>query len=66
MHRSSLYDNAKMPFAMHFHGHLFFHEGKVNGLPLSHGCIRLPQRKAEELFRMVKLGTKVIIEGTGG
>ena len=38
------------------------HIGKVQaGKPLSHGCIRTPRAMAEDLFRIVSIGTKVAV-----
>lgn len=40
------------------------HVGYVPGRPASHGCIRLKRSVAEELFRLTRVGTPVVIEET--
>ena len=56
-HRSSLYNNAPMPFAIFYDGHYAIHGtdqiGKL-GAPASNGCVRLHPDNAEILFGMVK------------
>lgn len=37
------------------------HVGYVPGRPASHGCIRLQRQAAQEIFRIVKIGTPVTI-----
>jgi hypothetical protein len=37
------------------------HQGVVPGHPASHGCIRLPREFAQRLWRMTKVGARVII-----
>jgi lipoprotein-anchoring transpeptidase ErfK/SrfK len=59
--RSKLYENAPMPYAVNVEGHIFLHHGRVNGKPLSHGCIRVPGFYQEVIFREIKSGTKVVI-----
>jgi hypothetical protein len=39
------------------------HSGMVTGLPASHGCIRLPHPFAIRLYRLTRLGARVIIAG---
>jgi lipoprotein-anchoring transpeptidase ErfK/SrfK len=56
-HRSSLYNNAPMPFAIFYDGNYAIHgtdQIKRLGQPASHGCVRLDPKNAEILFRMVK------------
>ncbi|MDQ1344376.1 MAG: hypothetical protein QG650_1097 [Patescibacteria group bacterium] len=59
--RSKLYENAPMPYAVNVEGHVFLHHGRVNGTPLSHGCIRVPGFYQEVIFREIKSGTKVVV-----
>ena len=37
--------------------------GGTPGYPESHGCIHLPNKFAEKLYGLTKIGTAVIIEG---
>lgn len=37
------------------------HAGILPGYPASHGCIRLPRRVAERLYRIVPVGTPVLV-----
>jgi len=56
-HRSRLYNNAPMPFAIFYDGHYAIHgtdQIKRLGAPASHGCVRLHPDNAEILFDMVK------------
>jgi lipoprotein-anchoring transpeptidase ErfK/SrfK len=61
-HRSRLYDNAPMPFAIFYSGHYAIHGtdqiGRL-GRPASAGCVRLHPDNARVLFDMVRT------EGTG-
>jgi lipoprotein-anchoring transpeptidase ErfK/SrfK len=56
-HRSRLYNNAPMPFAIFYDGHYAIHgtdQIKRLGQPASHGCVRLDPDNAAILFQMVK------------
>lgn len=56
-HRSSLYNNAPMPFAIFYDGDYAIHgtdEERKLGRPASSGCVRLSRANAEILFSMVK------------
>jgi len=62
MWKSTLY-HAKMPFFMRLScGDFGLHVGALPGYPASHGCIRLPENSARELFANVPVGTLVEIE----
>ncbi len=64
-HRSSIYQDASMPFFMRLSCRDFgLHEGFVTGRPASHGCIRLPRTVAQQLFSEVPVGTWVTIKRT--
>ncbi|THD75910.1 L,D-transpeptidase [Thalassobius vesicularis] len=56
-HRSSLYNNAPMPWSVFFHGNYAIH-GTTDvaklGSPASAGCIRLHPDNAHLLFNLVK------------
>jgi hypothetical protein len=61
-HRSSIYQDAKMPFFMRLSCRDFgLHEGILPGRPASHGCIRLPGAAARKFFREIPIGTWVTI-----
>ncbi len=63
-HRSNLYDNAPMPFMQRLTWDgIALHGGPIprSGEPASHGCIRLPQAFARQLYRITELGTVVVV-----
>jgi peptidoglycan hydrolase-like protein with peptidoglycan-binding domain len=63
-HRSNLYSNAPMPWMQRLTWTgIALHEGKLPGYPASHGCVRLPEGFAEELFGMTSPGAHVVITG---
>ena len=56
-HRSSLYNNAPMPWSIFFNGHYAIHgTDQVSrlGSPASAGCVRLHPEHAKVLFQMVR------------
>jgi lipoprotein-anchoring transpeptidase ErfK/SrfK len=56
-HRSRLYNNAPMPFAIFYDGDYAIHgtdQIKRLGQPASHGCVRLHPDNAAILFQMVR------------
>lgn len=70
-HRKSLtYNNASMPYAMRVHQGIFIHQGNTSRPFASHGCIRLDENNARDLFNMVRAQKRVgnqvdvIIRGT--
>lgn len=61
---SRKYDNAPMPFMqMYDEKGIAFHAGPNPGYPASHGCVRLPLKFAERVYKLTKIGTEVIVEG---
>ncbi len=59
---SSIYD-VPMPYFMRLSGRDFgLHEGYVPGYAASHGCIRVPEKMARQLYGMAQVGTFVTIE----
>ena len=63
-HRSSLYDDAPMPFMQRLTWDgVALHAGPIprSGEPVSHGCIRLPRAFAQRLYGMTALGTVVVV-----
>jgi lipoprotein-anchoring transpeptidase ErfK/SrfK len=56
-HKSSLYNNAPMPFSIFFNGNIAIHgTDQVSrlGSPASAGCIRLSRENAKTLFERVE------------
>jgi len=61
-HRSSLYNNAPMPFMQRLTwGGVALHGGNLPGYPASHGCIRLPHEFARLLYGETRLGMTVVV-----
>jgi lipoprotein-anchoring transpeptidase ErfK/SrfK len=62
-HYSNLYDNAPMHYMQRLTWDgVALHAGRATGRPLSHGCIRLPRRFAQDLFAVTSVGTPVLVE----
>jgi len=65
MHRSSLYQNAPMPWSVQINGHVFIHGfTSVPNYPASHGCVRVPLTEgnpAKFFFEWVLTGTPVSV-----
>lgn len=58
---SSIY-KVKMPYFMRLNcSEVGLHAGVIPGYPASHGCIRFPKSKAQELYRQLQLGDRVSI-----
>jgi hypothetical protein len=61
-HYSNIYGAAAMPFMQRLTmSGVALHSGMVTGRPASHGCVRLPHAFAVGLFKLTKLGTRVVI-----
>jgi lipoprotein-anchoring transpeptidase ErfK/SrfK len=61
-HHSNLYEDAPMYFMQRLTwSGVALHQGVVPDYPASHGCIRLPEAFAQRLWRMTKLGVRVIV-----
>lgn len=61
-HFSNIYRGASMPYMQRLTmSGVALHSGIVTGRPASHGCVRLPHAYAIHLFRLTKLGARVII-----
>ncbi len=62
-HRSNIYSNAPMPWMQRltWTGIALHESDSVPSDPASHGCVRIPQGFAEELFAMTQAGEHVII-----
>jgi len=62
VHRSNLYDNAPMPYMQRLTWDgIAMHAGRLPGYPASHGCIRLPEGFASELFSATQRGEIVVV-----
>ena len=61
-HRSNLYSNAPMPFMQRLTWDgIAIHAGKLPGYPASHGCIRIPDTFARELFAITAPASTAVI-----
>ena len=61
-HRSNIYNNAPMFYMQRITwSGVAMHQGVVPNHPASHGCIRLPEAFAKQLWGTTKLGARVII-----
>jgi lipoprotein-anchoring transpeptidase ErfK/SrfK len=61
-HRSNIYDNAPMFYMQRITwSGVAMHQGVVPNGPASHGCIRLPEAFARQMWGITKLGVRVIV-----
>ncbi len=61
-HKSSLYDDAAMPFMQRLTWDgVAIHAGANPGFPASHGCVRVPIGFAKKLFGATRIGTRVAV-----
>ena len=61
-HRSNIYGNAPMYFMQRITwSGVAMHQGVVPNHPASHGCIRLPEAFARQLWGITKLGVRVVV-----
>jgi lipoprotein-anchoring transpeptidase ErfK/SrfK len=61
-HYSNRYNNAPMPFMQRLTwSGVALHGGQIPGYPASHGCVRLPNAFARQLFGVTELGATVHI-----
>ncbi|MFI1280580.1 L,D-transpeptidase family protein [Streptomyces sp. NPDC020858] len=65
-HKSTLYDNAPMPYAQFFDGGQALHgtRGFLYGLGGSAGCVNLAEPDAERLWNLLTKGDAVYVWGT--
>ena len=61
-HYSNRYDDASMPYMerITWTG-IALHAGVLPGYPASHGCVRMPEDFAEQLYQVTQLGMRVIV-----
>ena len=61
-HHSNIYSNAPMYFMQRITwSGVAMHQGVVPNHPASHGCIRLPEAFARQLWGITRLGVRVIV-----
>jgi lipoprotein-anchoring transpeptidase ErfK/SrfK len=61
-HRSNIYGNAPMWFMQRITwSGVAMHQGIVPNYPASHGCIRLPEAFARQMWGTTKMGARVIV-----
>jgi L,D-transpeptidase catalytic domain len=61
-HYSNVYEGASMPFMQRLTwSGIALHAGVLPGHPASHGCIRMPNAFAKELFELTKVGLRVVV-----
>jgi lipoprotein-anchoring transpeptidase ErfK/SrfK len=61
-HRSNIYDDAPMFYMQRITwSGVAMHQGVVPNYPASHGCIRLPEAFAKQMWGITQLGARVII-----
>jgi len=61
-HRSNLYGNAPMWFMQRITwSGVAMHQGVVPNHPASHGCIRLPEAFARQMWGTTKIGARVVV-----
>lgn len=55
---------APMKHFLRFEGATGMHSGYLPGYPASHGCVRMPEVKAELFYSIAEVGTPVRVHGT--
>lgn len=61
-HRSNIYANAPMPYMQRITwSGVALHAGVLPGYPASHGCVRLPNAFAAQLWTWTRPGARVVI-----
>ena len=53
---------ALMPYFVEFSPGYGLHQGYLPGVPASHGCIRMPYRKARQLYSAAQIDTLVVVK----
>ncbi len=63
-HRSSIYNNARMPYTQRFTmDGVALHAGGLPGYPESHGCVHLPLAFAKLLYGATSVGMTIVVAG---
>ena len=57
----SAFVGASMPYFLRIVGGVGLHAGYLPGYPASHGCIRMPESKAQRFFYAARVGTPVTV-----
>ena len=61
-HESNIYSGAPMPYMQRITwSGVALHQGHLPGYPASHGCIRLPESVALQLWGMTRIGQRIIV-----
>jgi lipoprotein-anchoring transpeptidase ErfK/SrfK len=58
----SVFVGASMPYFLRIVGGVGLHAGYLPGYPASHGCIRMPESKAQRFFYAATVGTPVTVK----
>ena len=62
--RSKTYQNAPMPYSLKVFKGIFLHQWRSDGLPRSHGCIRVPWLYQKRIYENLPKGkATIILEG---
>lgn len=61
--RSRKYKTAAMPYALHFYGGYFVHQGKSDGGDRSHGCVRVPGLYQRKLYQELPKDAQILLKG---
>ena len=62
--RGADYDIPDVPYTMYYDGNYAIHGAYWHnnfGTPVSHGCVNLPPKKAQQVFNWAKVGTPVVV-----
>ncbi len=61
-HRSNIYSGAPMPYMQRLTwSGIAMHAGALPGYPASHGCIRLPNHFATQIWNWTRMGARVVV-----
>lgn len=64
MPKGAKFVQAPMKHFLRFDGATGMHSGYLPGYPASHGCVRMPEVKAELFYSIAEVGTPVRVHGT--
>lgn len=61
-HRSNIYSGAPMPYMQRLTwSGIAMHAGALPGYPASHGCIRMPNQFATQIWNWTRMGARVVV-----